>query len=208
MKPIQIRSWSSGTISFILCCSVLLLTIPLSFVVASEVDIRTDAQMICVVLTLFSLIIPAVFMVALSLFHFQKRFVMTNNAVYVYVPWHIKKELPIEDIRAFGLACFAPRSSRLYLCCAPKERIMQFYYAHQSECKRLFRNLSYERLCQTEDGIWMMAVGVYVYLKQHDIYFLDYGNQKRVTFLETAIGKSATNIDICQCTAQNTLFQN
>lgn len=198
MKPIQIRSWSNAGISFILCCTGLLLIIPLSFVVADKADIETDAQLICVVLTLVSLIIPAIFMVVLSVFHYKKKFTVSNNAVCVYIPLQLKKMVPFEDISSFGFVCFAPRSSRLYLCCAPKERIMQFYYTHQNECKRLFRNLDYERLCETDRGAWIMAVGIYVYLKQENTYFLEYGNKKRVTLLETTIGKSATNIDICQ----------
>lgn len=199
MKPLQIRSWSNAVISFILCCSVLVLTIPLSFVVvAGEEEINTKTQAVCVVLTLIFLVTPVMFMVGLSLFHFRKRFVIANNAVYVYVPWQRKAKVAFEDIQSFGLACFAPRSSRLYLCSAPKEHILQFYYDHQDECKRLFRNLSYEKLCKTEDGNWMMAVGVYVYHNPQDVYFLDYGNKKRVNMLESTIGKPAMNIDICK----------
>ena len=201
MKPIQIRSWSGANIAFILCCSVLLLTIPLCFVAASEVDITIEAQVICIVLTLISLIIPVIVLIALSLFHFHKKFVLTSKAVYVYIPGHLKEEIPHQNTVAFGLACFAPRCRRLYLCCAPKNRIMQFYDTHQDECKRLFRNLSYDKLCETEDGTWMMAVGIYVYHKQRDVYFLDCGNKKRIAMLETTIGKPAMNIDICQFTA-------
>ena len=83
-----------------------------------------------------------------------------------------------EEITAFGLVSFGSRDTRLYVCNTDKEIIWAFYRQHMEVCKRLFGEKHYHKLIETEEKSWIMAVGVFIYCQQSNVYRLPYGNRK------------------------------
>ena len=197
MEKIKIRSISNGAFVVLFVCAVTLLLIPLCFIIAAHDALDNSYVEPAIKIMISALIlIPAVLLAVYALYHYRKYAIITSETISIFIPMHKKCVITADDLCAFGTVCFVPRSTQLYLCTAQKDSVIRYYEDHLEECKTLFRNLPFEKLCHTESGIWMMAVGIYVHHKQQGVYFLGQGNAKRVALLEYTFGQQAISIDI------------
>lgn len=197
MSSIKIRSWSSALYWVMLILSIPYM-LPLVWVVkfAPAWEQLNSMQTIMAGITTIALVVPPILLLGYCAYHFNKYITISETTFTYHLPG--KKDIIFKnrDITAYGYVKLEPRGTKLYFCTAQKSDILKFYHDHKEECHRLFKERLTQKYCQTEDGIWIMAVGFYLFKKPHDSYFLDYGTPKRVRYLESILHQVPTNISI------------
>ena len=179
-KTIRINGIPTAMFLFFAIISLVLLSIP--FFLPGILENEPPLDMIATkVIAIATMAIPAVTGVVLfgfALYWYLFTLEVSQSQVIISAPLRKDVVLTREEITAFGLVSFGPRDTRLYVCNTDKEIIWAFYRQHMEVCKRLFGEKHYHKLIETEEKSWIMAVGVFIYCQQTNVYRLPYGSRK------------------------------
>lgn len=202
MDSIKIRSISNGMFSLLVILSFLYL-FPFCFVWPSDEAWTWNKMDLTTCLISILTCIPTIVILIYATFHYKKQAIIGTSGICIKNPLRKEITIPKDKLTAFGEVRFAPRDSKLYFCNAPSKSIWDFYEEHLEDCKRVFRNLPYQKYSATPEGCWAMAVGIYVFYRQDGVYFLENSKEKYRVTIEKILEQDSTNIDICKNLLKN-----
>ena len=200
-KTLRINGIPTAMFLFFAIISLVLLSIPffLSGILENEPPLDMIATKVIAIATMAIPTVTGAILLGFALYWYLFTLEITPSQVVFSAPFHKAVVLTREEITAFGLVSFGPRDCRFYICEADREIIWDFYRKHTDECIKYFGEKDYGELLQTEEKIWVMAVGVYVRYRQQGVYILPYGSVKSMKSMAQILNMEQTPTG-CRCT--------
>ena len=141
------------------------------------------------------LLIPGILYLIESMFSYFKRVEVFENQLVLVYPFKKRKVIHTDELSCWGCVSYAPRSSLLFLCTADRDAILNYLDLHSSLCERIFGMHRISQLKQSDEGIWQLAVGTYLYkcsfCPQQDVFILNHGTTRRLKTLVNILKRDA-----------------
>ena len=198
MGLITIRSISKGMLTALVLCAFLYLFIPLGFLCASEEYLSLGNMDLVTCLISIIVCIPTIALLIYATLRYRKKAIIHTSYICMKEPMRKDVIIPKDKLTAFGEVHFAPRDTKLYFCDAPADQVWAFFEEHLQDCKRVFRNLPYQKYSVTPEGRWAMAVGIYVFYRQNGVYILENSQEEYLVTIAKFMEQNSININICK----------
>lgn len=110
------------------------------------------------------LVLPLIFMVRMW-YRFLTVFTFSPEGITIKYPFQNRKMIPTNQITMMGAVQFAGRF--MFFLSEDVEKMETFYYAHEAECRKLFREALINKFSNYPEGRMKLALGVYLRKTRH-----------------------------------------
>ena len=188
--PLRLRGIPTGLFFTVIVLAASFLGASLwAFSVLSRGDGPEGMRIVIIAVYLSLFVLPAFLIALCACCHYFTWLVISGGKVEFSRPFRKRVSLDAEEITVFGYASYDVKNAKIFFCTADVQKIRRFLAEHPQKCIQVWGRQKAERLQTTEAGRWQLAVGTYLACRPRDTWFLNYGSEKRLAAVVSALGR-------------------
>ena len=191
MLPYKIRGMSTSGLMMTLILT-LLCVIPVGML-CSWMQMSFKDSYWAVLLVFVVLAGPMIVCLFAAMIDYATILTVHKDRLIYSCPFRHPQVIEVSRLSAYGLISWFVKTSKLYFCIASEDAIWQFYDSNPDKREALFGKHTADRLKETENGRWQLAVGMYVKENPTEVYYIGDGTIERLGEIKKVIIREPVN---------------